>query len=68
MVEKVDFSKMTVASAIRYCKEFRLDFIHWTYLKGEDGDLRYTELIEGLENGTIKPVDLPNHGVMNDYY
>lgn len=68
MVETVDFSKMTQAAAIRYCKEYRLDFIHWTYLKGEDGDLRYNELIEGLENGSIKPVDLPKHGVRDDYY
>lgn len=66
--QKVNFSTMSTKTAIRYCKENQSEFKRHHFFKGEDGELRYKELIQGLENGFIKARDLSSYGVQPSYY
>ena len=66
--QDVNFNTMTKQSAIRICKEFESDFKRSIYFRGEDGQKRFTELIEGLELDLIKPSELPSYGMKADFY
>ena len=56
------FENMSVDEAIRYCYDNRDEYIRG-FDKISEGIRGFDCLIEILEHGTIKPVDLPKYGM-----
>lgn len=57
------FDTMTVDDAIKYCYKHRSRFLSELYEVGEDGVEQFDCLIVILEDGTIKPSQLPEYGM-----
>ena len=68
MNQTVNFNIMTLGEALRFCNEYKPEFIRSIYSRGEDGNLRYSELVEGLQLKTIEPHELPRYGMTDKFY
>lgn len=59
-MKKINFENMTKDEALKYCWEYEEEFIKDS---GTNGREEFDSMVSLLEDGYIKPVDLPDYGM-----